>query len=684
MRTRHHARCWIAVCMSVFLGSCMAPERKISDDSTMGATGFVGTTNTELDETRTAPDPVSTLPSGSAASSGTGTTGGAAAPLPMSPSPASPPPPDKQLQQGETRDVFYNATLAPQLPRETATPERPVLRVNEKIRMAFDIGPKRANSETNDQPAPLILQSADDLSLTIMFGCDFCAPHDGFTQHIIYRPDERQSERIAFDFMPAQRKDGASYRDNLYLAIINGETGMPIDRVTIPVTVKSDSSATDHQRSDRSTALQLLQMSQFARRLKPDVTIYAAEVPGRAIVFGIEPVSAEMKTLLGPLATTKRGTPKSFRSGVMNVDAIDQDTVWSYEALKAFTLQQKTLAKLRATGNDSTISSQARTNLKFSNAEAANVSALIAATGQQLYQKFFYDSSDKTLRKIIALLEAAGAKSQRPLRVQIFTNGLNVSWQYLHPIGEDIEPQQFWGMRFSLSVQRLNDGAKTWRENPPGGDARKILFAHYGMGSDSSVRLAKAQINALKAALPKADVVPISAGTTLINTLKQQKNAIAGVVTFMHASAGANGVAPHLEFSTADRVEAADFADLRRKLSPADQDVRYLALGPLAILNACETGPALKLSQPKLTSELFRLGVRGVVVTEISVWETLGDDMAKRLFARLVKGENAADALTAARRELLEEKNNPLGLLYAYYGDLGATLLPASESDNGK
>ena len=67
-----------------------------------------------------------------------------------------------------------------------------------------------------------------------------------------------------------------------------------------------------------------------------------------------------------------------------------------------------------------------------------------------------------------------------------------------------------------------------------------------------------------------------------------------------------------------------------------------------------------------------------MIVTEVSVAQALGDSMAKRLMGHLIKGETAADALTAARRELLTEENNPLGLLYAYYGDSTAKLISAS------
>jgi len=92
------------------------------------------------------------------------------------------------------------------------------------------------------------------------------------------------------------------------------------------------------------------------------------------------------------------------------------------------------------------------------------------------------------------------------------------------------------------------------------------------------------------------------------------------------------------------------------------------------ILNACETGPARNLPYVKLQNAMFQLGAQGVVVTEVSVWISLGHEVATQLIDRLAQGEHVSDALTAVRRRLHEEKRNPLGLLYAYYGDPAATL----------
>jgi hypothetical protein len=590
----------------------------------------------------------------------------------------SAPPPEATTQAG-LQNIFYNATLAPQLPRDVATPSKPVLQAGVKTILGFDIGPKRGESVIST-PAPAeFIQSTEDIPLTIIFGCDFCPPTSQFERDITYRPKEGRSEWVQFEFTPEANHGGIG-KEQLHLLVVNRKTGRPLDRMNIPVTVKADG-ATDVPAETMGLLAASRAPQPPAESVDIDVTIHAIAADGPRVTFSIEPQSPAMIKLLKPLAIDANGNRKRFRSGAVDSDLIDQTSTWSFGAMSAVSLQDKALTKLRATGADAIISDDSLESLILSSDEARRVSDTMAVAGQTLYRNFFHSGADKELAKIIALLEEASADSQVPLRVQIMTDRLSMPWQYLHPVGKKVDPNKFWGMRFSLSVLRSNDGGENWRESNEPRKPPKILFARYGTSSDSSVPLAEGQISALKAALPSMDVLSVYAGNDLIEHLKSDRNAITGFVTFMHASSGSQGAAPLLEFGDSDKVEGADFFNLKNREESADQDFRYLSLGPIAVLNACETGPAMKLTQPKLATALFQLGVKGVIVTEVSVWQTLGDDMAKRLMKHLVNGKTAADALTEARRELLAEKNNPLGLLYVYYGDPAAKLvIPSRET----
>lgn len=662
-----------AVLVSVLLAACTSAGRDPGDTSSgASGSGAPGSGKAWLPPAATelpAPTPVVEVPP--------------APPVAETPQPV-PGPQEVASAPREARTIFYNATLAPQLPRNAAAPTMPVLQVGVKATLSFDIGAKDEAADVSSVAPPEIAGATEDLPLAIIFGCDFCPPRAEFARDIVYKQKEGRSDRVVFEFTPDPRRDGRNYAEQLHLLILNRKTGRPIDRINIPVSVTS--------RVSPAVAVEAVEALSFPRKSEPqgesagiDLTIHAIAAEGPAVTFSFEPHSAAMIRLLGNLALDEKGNRRKFRSGVNDPALIDEEAAWSFAAMSAASLQDKGLAKLRATGNDATMSVKARKTLVFSDGEASNVADLMAATGQHLYASFFHRGDDDDLGALIALLEQAGSDSPRRLRVQITTDRLAMPWQYLHPVGNEVDPNKFWGMKFSLSVLRLNDGGENWRESTPVPDSepkpRKILFAHYGTSTDPSVPLAREQIKALKAALPKTprmDVLPVYAGKDLVNRLKTDKDAITGFITFMHASSGDQRAAPLLQFGLTDKVEGADFIRLRGRQEVKKQKMRYLSMAPLAVLNACETGPALRLTQLKLGSSLFQLGVKGVIVTEVSVWQTLGDEMGKRLMTHLVKGETAADALTAVRRELLLEKNNPLGLLYAFYGDPAAKLISSS------
>lgn len=118
--------------------------------------------------------------------------------------------------------------------------------------MDFDIGPKRNSSVLRDvAPSDDILKSKEDLPLTVVLVCGFCEPHAELLKRMTYRPRQRRSDAIRFQFTPQRREDGSAYIDKLQLEIVNDATGREYDRLVIDVAV----SGTTSERSPVDTTI---------------------------------------------------------------------------------------------------------------------------------------------------------------------------------------------------------------------------------------------------------------------------------------------------------------------------------------------------------------------------------------------------------------------------------------------
>ena len=593
--------------------------------------------------------------------------------MPTSPRPAQPVP-----------TIVYNADLSPQLPRQKEFPNRPVLKSGQAATLRFDIGrPWTSSILAPVSPPPEILNSKEDVALTVVLACSFCEPHAESLKHITYQPSQRRSNEVRFQFTPQRRPGGGAYVGAVHLLIINDKTGNEHDRLTVDITIDEDGAvpAIALPAADAVVASEPGGMSDWS----PDVVLFATEELNRNISIEVEPVSAELKAKIGKLAFDAQGVRRKFLSGVNDTMMMEAMTLSAYGAMSAVSLQGNFLRRLSSTGTDAAVSKESQESLVLTNTESANVAGTIADVGRQLYRHLFIDAQDSDLRNIIGQLEAVAAQAKdRPLRLKIVTNRVSLPWQYLHPVGPDINPAKFWGLRFSLSVLRANTGERH-KVVVKGKDlARKVVFAHYGSSADPTVPLAREQMQQLNQIVPALDLLVVDSGVDLLDkALTKQRKNISAIVAFLHASTGAmqpgnsmDTPGPQLSFNDSDIVTSTKLENLLNALTPEELSAPYpyLAGAPLVILNACETGPSTNLPHVSLENAMFQLGAQGVVVTEVSVWLHLGHYVATRLIARLGKGEVISDALTAVRRELYAENKNPLGLLYVYYGDPAATL----------
>jgi hypothetical protein len=581
----------------------------------------------------------------------------------------------------------YNAEFSPQLAR-SANSSRPVLRPAVFTDLSFNIGPRSAKSVLGDTaPDPDILRATADVPLTVVAMCDFCEHGSSMLQHIVYQPTARRSDTVKFRMMPKPLTAGASnYIGKIRLAVLDQRSGREYDQLEIDVLIAEGDNVLEN-----AGAVSVEFPSPASRNSEPDcdVELSIVEESGKAMAISIVPIQPALKVSLAPLGVASGGKPRVFRTPFVTSD-LEQIAGGSFAQVSAISLQGDLVESMRRSGAAATVSKESQKNLKLTPEEGNAVSKIIGNVGKTLYASLFATGDDaKDLSPIIEALEtaAASAPSDKPLRMKIVTGKLSLPWQYLHPAGPGVTPDRFWGMRFSLAVYR---SASQARARPAPTDAKRVVYARYGTTSDESVPYAKQQIEQLKTLSPMDLSVVQSRADLVDGALTEDREKISALVMFLHATAGTTITAtksttvsmqsaegPMLYFADGDVVRADTLLQLRGNLTAQQSTAnwRYLPGAPLVILNACETGPSTA-SVPFVSflQAMSELGAQGVIVTEVSVWPTLGHAVATRLITRLGKGETASDALTLARRELYAGNNNPLGLLYAYYGDPTATL----------
>jgi len=572
----------------------------------------------------------------------------------------------------------YNAALSPQLNADVQAPARPVLEAGMLTTLRFGIGPKWSNSVLGDaQLNREILTSMDKLPLSVVLACRFCDPGFQPLKRITFLPSKSRSETVDFHFIPRRPEGDERFFNTLQITVINDKTGQEYDRLLVTVEVANSTEVNPHAET-RTNVLQTNHSSKAVdNHEEVDFVLYAMRSKIDGVTLEFQPVSTDMQIIFGTLPYDEQGRRRVFRSGITDPDLIDAMSNSAYGVVSALSLQGTFLKSLSATGLRAEVSKNSQKSLKLTDKESRNVTAAIADIGKLLYSQIFYYPADKEVGTLVGMLEDAAdaAPSDRPLRLKIVSNSLTLPWQYLHMVGKVTDARKFWGMKFSMSVLRTNNGSYGPNVTVNNGIRKKILFARYANNSDATYPLADLEAAQLREMpLTSDELTVVESGKGLFDAIGAEHENITGIMTFLHASAGTINQSPSLQFDEGDWVTSEGLLKLKIELTANQQDERYMSAGPLVILNACETGPARTLPHVKLQDAMFKLGAQGVLVTEVSVWVPLGHEVATRLLKQFQDGKSVSDGLTAVRRQLLDEKNNPLGVLYAYYGYPEATL----------
>lgn len=321
--------------------------------------------------------------------------------------------------------------------------------------------------------------------------------------------------------------------------------------------------------------------------------------------------------------------------------------------------------------------------------------------GSVLYQRMFIDG-DPTLRDLMQ--KVASTDLKRPLRIRVDTGpGIALPWQLLQ-IPDEVVRDRFWGLQYELYVKPSGLGPAGRLPVDALSDAdsnRKmsIMFAHYAGDSadDEVTRLGGLQLGELKKSFPGAVFSVGKSKTEFLNLLASKRTELDLISVFTHGSNGwyvtsadpdsgtgadpLNGerrsvvvtdqIGPRILFRRSEFVTPADVYELKTRF----QNLKSVLLErrPLVLLDTCESGasglrPATSLD---FATTMLTLGARGVIVTEAPVPRYFGYLFGKDLHESIAKRVAMPSALLSARKRYFNG-NNPLGLLFAYYGNPAA------------
>ncbi len=551
--------------------------------------------------------------------------------------------------------------------------------------VAFYIGPRSpvsAIAPSEERVSPRILEQAEDaLPLTVTMSCWVCEAASLQTSRITYRRAAGRSDHAIFEILPL-RTLTADQGGRGEIAFTVAGQGVEYDHLVVGVQVR---------RGAEQVAVPASRVASFSEppaEAPWDLAIRVEQSPAGPITVSLQPLHDGLAHAFGN-AHLDPADPRRlryFHTGVSNMPELYADLRETYTTLRTL-VEGGERDLLRQYDTDFPRPSGAE--IKLSEALGEQFVQALYTSGATLYAKLFsYGEGD--LKRLMRTLDDFDWGS-RTVRVRIETKGIYLPWQLLHPAHGARDWERFWGFRYALSARPLLanrpgrlSGAMT------GLDSSGATHLGYlaASGDDAVTRLSAWHAELIGEQLDGNGIETISSRAEFRDRLKERAGALKLLSSFTHGTSG----------TTIRRTPKGRFAYVfeiagsRLRLSenePAIQptDLIKLTLGedrelffpnqPLVFLNGCETGTsgAQPTTDESFPGNFIRLGARGVVVTEAPIWMFFGYHFGNDLMREVFAGQELAVAMRAVRRRHMELSRNPLGLLYAYYGNGAARIV---------
>jgi hypothetical protein len=567
----------------------------------------------------------------------------------------------------------YNAIFSPTRPQSKA-----VLFDEQKTQVRFSIGPQQPGSALSNENwtvNPRLLTSKSNLPLEITMSCAFCNADGGRLQTRIstYFGKEKRSTEVVFDFVPlkslVKNKNG-----NAQIGFEVSSRGVQYDRIMVDLQVVDASEiygTTTAPHTDHGEAS--VGRPSWAREV--DLTIRCSTV-GNHITVQLQPGNDSVTQLFEEKHLSKSGELRVFTTN-LNANEIPNLVGRAYLHLKGSI--EGNPALLQALSGSPGVRAPI-TSVMMSPADGQVLLKVFFASGADLYRRIFVEGPDTDLRDLMGKFDSF-TRTDRQVRIRIETDGLYLPWQFLHPPGS-VGAEHFWGFRYELSVNPLTLAIQEPYLGPLQYKQGPLVFGQYRDGpADEVAELGNHQAKMLSTDIGIKGVIIANSRDQFLDALNRNRSTVQMIVTYTHALSGTvvkedqgrmivqeDAAGPRILFANNEFLPAQELADMRLSL-PTDQRTLF-ANQPLIFLNGCETGTAGFYATTNLDfpGTFLELGSRGVISTEAPVWTMFGYSFGNSILSQLKTGEPVPLIMVQTRKQFWDQSNNPLGLLYSYYG----------------
>jgi hypothetical protein len=322
-----------------------------------------------------------------------------------------------------------------------------------------------------------------------------------------------------------------------------------------------------------------------------------------------------------------------------------------------------------------------------------------------MYDTLFY-TGDSRLSGILWAIESFADKALlRPgvnakFRILIYSDTIYLPWQLLHAVQEDEttpDPMQSWGNKYVIGVIPIDQGRDACGRLPGDlnlTDEQSVVYVRYweqptnsdasASGIDIVSDLAERFGSVVKKTLNRG-IIDVHDKDAFTDELKKGRNKISVLLSFTHGHSGSAELdmsgktffvsevaGQRLDFSSRQSVSAREISTATVASKPP-----YFSARPFVFLNGCETGTegSRGTTDMSLPGVFLKRGARAVISTESPIWDFFGYDFGELYLEKLIEGSDAGEAMLNARVEFLKASNNPLGLLYSYYGNPAVRLV---------